>query len=110
MANLQSFTGQNFQAEVLQSSKPVLVDFSADWCQPCKQLAPILNEIAAENEATFKFGMVDTDADMELAASYEIASIPSLLFFKNGKLHQRRLVGFKNKNDILQVMKEVSES
>ncbi|MCI5511674.1 MAG: thioredoxin [Eubacterium sp.] len=83
MANV--FTTENFEKEVLQSDVPVLVDFWATWCMPCKMLAPVIEEIAAEADG-YKVGKVDVDQEPELAQKYRIMSIPSIFVFKNGKV------------------------
>lgn len=83
MANV--FTTENFEKEVLQSDVPVLVDFWATWCMPCKMLAPVIEEIAAEADG-YKVGKVDVDQEPELAQKYRIMSVPSILVFKNGKV------------------------
>ena len=83
MANV--FTTENFEKEVLQSDVPVLVDFWATWCMPCKMLAPVIEEIAAEADG-YKVGKVDVEQEPELAQKYRIMSIPSILVFKNGKV------------------------
>ena|SRR4030065_563427 len=79
-------TDQNFKNEVLESKVPVLVDFWAEWCGPCKQIAPIVEEIAQNYDSKIKVGKVDVDANSQTALNYMIRSIPSLLFFKNGKV------------------------
>ena len=79
-------TDQNFKNEVLESKVPVLVDFWAEWCGPCKQIAPIVEEIAQSYDGKIKVGKVDVDANNQTALNYMIRSIPSLLFFKNGKV------------------------
>ena len=76
---------KNFSEEVLKSDVPVLVDFWAEWCMPCKMLAPVIEEIAAEADG-YKVGKVDVDQEPELAQKYRIMSIPSILVFKNGKV------------------------
>ena len=79
----------NFEREVLQSEQPVLVDFWAEWCPPCKAIGPVIEEIAAEFEGVARVGKVDVDENQALATRYSIGSIPSLLFFRNGEVVDR---------------------
>jgi len=79
----------NFASEVLQSAQPVLVDFWADWCGPCKMLAPALDEIAVELAGRVKVAKANVDANMDLAARYAVQSIPTLLYFSGGELKDR---------------------
>ena len=79
-------TEKNFEEEVLKSDKPVLVDFWATWCGPCRMLAPTIAKIAEEQEGIIKVGKIDVDDEPELAAKYGIASIPTLMVFKNGEV------------------------
>ena len=79
-------TEKNFEEEVLKSDKPVLVDFWATWCGPCRMLAPTIAKIAEEQEGIIKVGKIDVDDEPELAAKYGIASIPTLRVFKNGEV------------------------
>ncbi|MSQ41022.1 MAG: thioredoxin [Dehalococcoidia bacterium] len=85
MAEPMDVTGSTFDQEVLQAGTPVLVDFWADWCVPCKMIAPMVDDLAREFDGKVKFTKVDVDADPEIAASYGIRSIPTLLIFKDGK-------------------------
>ena len=99
----KTFTTANFNEEVLNSDKPVLVDFWATWCMPCKMLAPILEDISKE-ATDFVVGKVDIDQNPELAQQYRVMSIPTLLVFKNGKV-TASAVGVQSKNAILNLLK-----
>lgn len=96
-------TKENFQKEVLESTIPVLVDFWAPWCGPCKMLAPTLAAIADENEGSLKVGKVNVDEQQELASQFGIMSIPTLLVFKNGKVTNQTM-GLQPKESILSIL------
>ena len=102
--NTVKITTTNFEQEVLQSQIPVLLDFWADWCGPCRMAAPIIDEIAAETKGKVKVGKVNVDTDVELAQRYRIASIPTFLVFKNGELAEKA-VGLQSREDLLDLLK-----
>ena len=93
-------TAENFNEEVLKSSLPVLVDFWATWCGPCRMIAPLIEEIAAEYDGKVNVGKVNVDDEPELAAAFDIDSIPTLMVFKNGEV-AGTLVGLRKKEDIV---------
>jgi thioredoxin 1 len=92
-------TKDNFKAEVLDSAVPVLVDFWAEWCGPCKMIAPVLDELADELGDTAKIGKVNIDDSQDLAAQYGIRAIPTLLVFKGGEVAEQ-IVGLRSKKDL----------
>lgn len=86
MSKPVTFTDANFEQEVLKSDKPVLVDFWAEWCGPCRMVGPIVEELTGDYEGKAKIGKVDVDSNPEVSMRYGIRSIPSLLVFKNGEI------------------------
>jgi thioredoxin 1 len=94
--NLTDVTDNNFQAEVLESDKPVLVDFWAAWCGPCRVVAPVLEEIASERD-DLRIVKLDVDANQQTAASYEVLSIPTMILFKNGQVAKKIIGAYPKK-------------
>lgn len=92
--NLREFTAENWQSEVLGSAEPVLVDFWAPWCPPCRQLAPTISKLAEAYAGKVKVGKLDTDQNEEIAGSLRISGIPAVLIFQGGK-EVDRIVGFQ---------------
>ena len=96
--NILTLTDTNFDEEVIKSYQPVLVDFWAEWCGPCKMIAPILDELASEYEGKVKIGKVNIDDHQALATQYGIRAIPTLLLFKDGEVADQ-IVGLRSKRD-----------
>ncbi len=94
---VRELTDSNFKSEVLDSDKPVLVDFWAEWCMPCKMLSPTIDQLAAEYEGKAKIGKVDTDSNREVSVKYGIQAIPTVLLFKGGQV-QKKFVGLTPKD------------
>jgi len=94
-----TLTEDNFAAEVLQSASPVLVDFWAEWCGPCKMIGPVLDELADEYSGKVKIGKVDIDHQQGLAAQYGVRAIPTLLLFSKGQVSEQ-MVGLRSKRDL----------
>jgi thioredoxin 1 len=91
-----AFTDENFEEEVLKSELPVLVDFYAEWCGPCKMLGPIIEELAKEYEGKWKIGKCNIDESSETAGKYGVQSIPTLIFVKDGQVVDK-MMGFQSK-------------
>ncbi len=96
----KEFTDANFENEVLNASEPVLVDFWAEWCMPCKALAPTIDELATEYAGKAKIGKLDTDKNQSLAAKFGISAIPTVILFKDGEI-QEKFVGLRSKKDFM---------
>ena len=94
-----NLTNQNFEKEVLKAQKPVLVDFYATWCGPCKMIVPVISQIAEEYKDRVKVGKVNVDDENELAIKYHISNIPTLILFKDGKAINS-LIGLNSKSEI----------
>ena len=96
---ISTLTKDNFQTEVLESAVPVLVDFWAEWCGPCKMIAPVLDELADELDDAAKIGKVNIDDHQDLATEYGIRAIPTLLVFKGGQVAEQ-IVGLRSKKEL----------
>lgn len=102
---MQKLTAENFDSEVLQASEPVLVDFSAAWCGPCKMLEPVLEELSGEVQGA-KIVKIDVDESPDVAQKYSVMSMPTLLFFKEGKVMDQ-MVGVQSKGTIESKLNEL---
>ena len=101
VAHELTLTDQTFDEEIQSAGEPVLVDFWAEWCGPCKMVAPILDEIATEQAGKLKLGKINIDENLELARRFDVMSIPTMILFKDGE-PQLRIVGAKGKGQLLQ--------
>lgn len=106
MANLPAFTDDNFEAEVKQSDMPVLVDFGAEWCGPCRALAPIVEGLAADYDGRLKVGTVDIDKAQAVARDFQIMSVPTIIFFKGGEAVDK-ITGLQSKAKLQQHIDKV---
>ena len=105
MQNVMEFSDPEFEAEVLKSAQPVLVDFWAPWCGPCRMIAPVVEELAAENVGSLKVGKINIDDSPNTAANYGVSSIPTLMIFKNGEVVDR-FVGVQPKKRLQEAIEQ----
>jgi len=101
--SVMDLTDQNFETEVLNSDKPVLVDFWAEWCMPCRMLAPTIEKIAKDYAGKVKVGKVDTDANRDVSMKYGISAIPTVILFRDGKVAQK-FVGLRQEKEFKEVL------
>jgi len=102
-AHVKTFTAENWENEVLKSSKPVLVDFWAAWCSPCRMVAPIIDELADEYHDKITIGKLNVDEHGEIAGKYGVMSIPTIAVFKNGQIVDK-VIGFRGKPDLVKLI------
>jgi thioredoxin 1 len=106
-ASVKMFTDANFENDVLKSAQPVLVDFWAEWCGPCRALAPTIDALADEFKGKAAVGKLDTDANQGVAAKFGISAIPTVLLFKDGKV-QKKFVGLTGKDQLKSALTELA--
>ena len=104
--NVLELTDDNFQQEIIESDVPALVDFWAEWCMPCKMIAPTVEELAGEYTGRLKVGKVDTDSCRDTSQKFGISAIPTLIIFKDGEV-AKKLVGLQQKGDLKTAIDEV---
>jgi len=109
MGKALEFTDSNFQSEVLESPVPVLVDFWAPWCGPCRMIGPVIEELSAENAGSFKVGKVNIDENNRLAMTYNVASIPTIMIFSGGRPVQQ-MMGVQPKARLQQALDEAKSA
>jgi len=103
--NVKEFNDGNFDEEVLKSSEPVLVDFWAEWCMPCRMLAPTIEKIAKEFSGKVKVGKLDTDSNRDVSMKYQINAIPTVILFKDGQVLQK-FVGLRQEKDFREALEK----
>ena len=101
--NVKEFTDTNFETEVLKSAQPVLVDFWAEWCMPCRMLAPTIEKLATDYAGKVKVGKVDTDSNRDISMKYGISAIPTVILFKDGQVAQK-FVGLRQERDFKEAL------
>ena len=104
--NVLELTDASFEQDILNSEEPALIDFWAEWCMPCKMLAPTIHELADEYSGRLKVGQVDTDANREISLRFGISAIPTVILFKGGEV-VKKFVGLQQKSDLKQAIDEV---
>lgn len=104
-SNVAEFTDANFKAEVIASSVPVLVDFWAEWCMPCRMLTPTIDKIAGEFSGKVKVGKVDTDKNRDVSVEYKITAIPTVMIFKGGQV-AKKIIGLTNEGALRDALNE----
>jgi len=109
MGKALEFTDENFQAEVLDSPVPVLVDFWAPWCGPCRMIGPTIEELSTENAGTFRVGKVNVDDNNKIAMTYNVSSIPTIMIFNSGRLVQQ-FMGVQSKVKLQQALDELKSA
>ncbi len=109
MANVTELTDDNFQSEVLESAEPVLVDFWAPWCGPCRMVAPIVEQLADENAGSLKVGKINIDSSLNVATKYGVSSIPTLMIFKGGEV-VASFVGVQPKSRLQEAVDQATNS
>lgn len=106
-ANIQTFTDANFDAEVIKSNVPVLVDFWAEWCMPCRMLTPTIEALGEQFAGKAKIGKVDTDANRKISVQFGITAIPTVILFKDGQI-AKKFVGLTRKEDLAAALTDLS--
>jgi thioredoxin 1 len=104
---VHEFTDDSFDAEVLNADQPVLVDFWAEWCQPCRMLAPTIDQIATEFDGKVKVGKVNIDTHQQIAMQHQISAIPTVLVFQGGEV-KKKFVGMTSKGELTDALKELA--
>ena len=107
-ANVQTFTDANFESDVLKSPVPVLVDFWAEWCMPCRMLTPTIEALGEQFAGKVKIGKVDTDANRQISVKYGITAIPTIILFKGGEV-AKKFVGLTRKEDLAAALTTLSQ-